>query len=125
MFFDLAACPAGWSSYTKGLGRYVVGKPDGGTLATTVGGALTNNENRPTGQHTHAVVDPGHFHAVPYDTEQLANMGNTIGGTRLSGGSNNGTQGTTIAHTGITIASAGAKPNTNAPYVQLTVCRKN
>jgi hypothetical protein len=124
MFFDLASCPTGWSSYAKGLGRYLVGKPTGGTLATSVGIALSNNENRPTGQHTHAVIDPGHVHSVPYDIEQLANLGNTIGGTKISGGTNSAAQTTTSVHTGITIANAGAVPATNAPYTQLTVCRK-
>src|SRR4051794_37318592 len=55
MYFDLADCPAGWSSYAKGLGRYVVGKHAAGTLGSTVGAPLANTENRATGQHTHAV----------------------------------------------------------------------
>src|SRR3954469_17255010 len=125
MYFDLAACPAGWSSFDAARGRYLVGLPSGGTAGAAVGIALANQENRPTGQHTHGVNDPGHVHAVGYDTEQLANTGNTIGGTRMQGGTNSGSENSDPAFTGITIAAAGAVAGTNAPYLQLVACRKN
>jgi hypothetical protein len=124
MFFDLASCPSGWSEYTAGRGRYIVGNPSAGTLGAAVGTALSDTENRPTGQHTHAVIDPGHVHGVDYDTEQLANEGNTIGGTHMVG-SNSKTEFSSTAFTGITIADAGTVAGTNAPYVQLTACRKD
>lgn len=124
MFFDLASCPAGWSSFDAARGRYLVGLTAGGTAGAAVGTALSDQEDRPTGQHTHAVIDPGHFHAVGYDTEQLANTGNTIGGTRMQGGSNSGSENSDLAFTGISIANAGAVPGTNAPYLQLLACRK-
>jgi hypothetical protein len=125
MYFDLPACPTGWSSFDAGRGRYLVGLPVGGTPGAAVGTPLSDQENRPTGQHTHAVNDPGHVHAVGYDTEQLANTGNTIGGTRMQGGSNSGSENSDLAFTGITIAPAGAVAGTNAPYLQLVACRKN
>jgi hypothetical protein len=125
MYFDLASCPAGWSDFAAGRGRYLVGMPVGGTPGAAVGTALTNQENRPTGQHTHAVIDPGHVHAVGYDTEQLANTGNTIGGTRMFGGTNSASENSDLAFTGISIANAGTVPGTNAPYLQLVACRKN
>src|SRR3954464_4966688 len=31
MYFDLASCPAGWTSYDAAGGRYLVGLPAGGT----------------------------------------------------------------------------------------------
>jgi hypothetical protein len=124
MHFDLASCPAGWQIYGPGQGRYLVGVQSPGTIGGTVGTPLANNENRATGQHTHAVNDPGHFHVVDYDVEQLANTGNTIGGTRLQGGTNDGHANSQLAFTGITIANAGTVPGTNAPYVQLRVCIK-
>jgi hypothetical protein len=124
MYFDLASCPAGWSDFAAGRGRYFVGVPVGGTPGAAVGTALSDQENRPTGQHTHAVIDPGHVHAVGYDTEQLANTGNTIGGTRMQGGSNSGSENSDLAFTGISIANAGAVAGTNAPYLQLLACRK-
>jgi hypothetical protein len=124
-FFDLASCPDGWSAYNAVRGRYVVGVPSGGTMGASVGTALADQENRPTGQHTHTVNDPGHVHAVGYDTEQLANQGNTIGGTRMFGGTNSGSENSDVAFTGITINAAGAVPGTNAPYLQLLPCQKN
>jgi hypothetical protein len=124
MFFDLPACPAGWSDFDAARGRYLVGLPTGGVAGATVGTALSDQENRPTGQHTHAVNDPGHVHVVDYDTEQLANIGNTIGGTRQFGGSDSGQKDSELAFTGITIANAGAVAGTNAPYLQMLACRK-
>src|SRR4051812_28506459 len=124
MSFDLASCPAGWTSYDAAGGRYLVGLPAGGTAGAAVGTALSDQENRPTGQHTHGVTDPGHFHAVGYDTEQLANTGNTIGGTRIQGGTNSGSENSDPAFTGISIQAAGAVAGTNAPYLQLLVCRR-
>jgi hypothetical protein len=124
MFFT-GSCPSGWSAYGPGQGRYLVGRPSGGNLGATVGTALGPQENRATGQHTHAVIDPGHVHSIPYDTEQLANQGNTIGGTRLQGGTNSAAESSYPSFTGITIANAGTVPGTNAPYVALNVCRKD
>lgn len=54
MYFDLAACPTGWSPLDAARGRAIVGVPTGGTLGGTVGTALGDVENR---THTHA-VDP-------------------------------------------------------------------
>jgi hypothetical protein len=125
MHFDLPSCPAGWSDFDAGRGRYLVGMPVGGTPGAAVGTALSDKENRATGQHTHSVIDPGHLHAVGYDTERLANMGNTIGGTSMFGGSNSGSENSELAFTGITLTPAGAVPGTNAPYLQLVVCRKD
>ena len=53
MFFNLAACPPGWTELTAARGRYPVGLQSGGTLAGTSGAALTDLEDRPAGQHDH------------------------------------------------------------------------
>jgi hypothetical protein len=63
LFFNLGACPPGWSVLQAAQGRYVVGLGTG-TLAATVGTALADQENRPVGQHGHAINDPGHSHGV-------------------------------------------------------------
>lgn len=55
VFFELAACPAGWSESTLLAGRTVVGRPAGGTLGGTVAASLTNLESR---THTHSVDAP-------------------------------------------------------------------
>lgn len=67
MFFNLTSCPSGWTNFTPAQGRYIVGTvATGGTLGSTVGTALTNTENRPVGQHSHTINDPGHSHTI-YD----------------------------------------------------------
>ena len=40
------ACPSGWTELTELRGRFIVGLVDGGTLAQSVGDALTNGELR-------------------------------------------------------------------------------
>ncbi|MBM4781273.1 MAG: hypothetical protein GQE15_26610 [Archangiaceae bacterium] len=42
MFFNLGACPAGWTAFTPARGRTVVGLNSGGTLGTTVGNPIPN-----------------------------------------------------------------------------------
>jgi hypothetical protein len=123
MHFDLAACPAGWSAWEEGRGRYLVGTPAGGTNGATVGTPLGNQENRPVGQHSHALNDPGHSHTLAFDADQLQNTPETVGGTDQVG-ENNGTATSSVAQTGITVAPEGAVAGTNAPYVQLLLCRK-
>ena len=124
MHFDLASCPLGWSPYNAAFGRYLVGIPDTGTRGAQVGTALADMGNRAVGQHTHAVIDPGHTHGVDYDIDMLANQGNVIGGTKQFG-TVDGHATTTLSHSNITIANAGLVPGTNAPYVQLLVCKKD
>jgi hypothetical protein len=123
MHFDRKTCPAGWSEYTSGRGRYLVGLPEGGTPGAGVGTPLTGGEDRATGQHAHGVTDPGHAHSVAYDNDMVANLGNTIGGTRRVD-VEEGAATTSTVPTGITVQPAGAVAGTNAPYVQLLACRK-
>jgi hypothetical protein len=61
MFFNLPACPAGWSELVQGRGRAVVGLPAGGTLLGSVGTPLSNLENR---SHNHSVNPSGFWDAV-------------------------------------------------------------
>lgn len=49
MSFNLQTCPDGWSLFTEGIGRTVVGYAPGGTLAGTVGEDLDNLESRAHG----------------------------------------------------------------------------
>lgn len=71
--FHDAACPDGWVEYTAAQGRVVVGVPAGGTLAGTVGSALTNLASRTiatVATHLHAfgtlvnAAEAAHTHAV-------------------------------------------------------------
>lgn len=102
MFFNLGSCPAGWTDKTSTWGGlYIVAKPSGGTLAGT---ALSNQENRATGQHLHT-------------------MNTRVGGTSHTPGppvtDNWGNWQTWDT------LNAGSVAGTNAPYVQLLVCQKN
>ena len=127
MHFNLSSCPSGWTDKTSSWGgMYIVNLPSSGTLAATVGTALTNTENRPVGQHTHSINDPGHGHNIGYWT--------AYGGPASGGNSGNKFLGsgwyaylinTSNSTTGITINNAGSVAGTNAPYVQLLVCQKN
>jgi hypothetical protein len=63
MFFNLGSCPAGWTELTAARGRYIVALPAGGTLGGTDGTPLSDLEDRPVGQHTHTITDPGHVHS--------------------------------------------------------------
>jgi len=122
-FFNLAACPAGWTELTAARGRYLVGLPAGGTLTGTAGTALTNLQDRAVGLHSHAVTDPGHTHAylpVVGDTDNAA-------GSAFDRATTTATQFSHItsgATTGITVNPTGVA-GTNAPYLQLLVCQKD
>lgn len=133
MFFNLAACPTGWTELTQARGRYIVGLPSAtGTLPGTpgtactddtncVGTALANKENRPVGQHSHPITDNGHDH-------QLSIGGGVVSAQINSGGYTVvlwGTSYTFPQKSLITVNSTGQTPGTNAPYIQLLACQKN
>jgi hypothetical protein len=69
MFFNLPACPSGWSELVAAQGRAIVGLPTGGTLAGAVGDGQSDLEDR---SHSHDVspgpigttVGGGHSHGV-------------------------------------------------------------
>ena len=130
MFFNLVSCPTGWSVLTASQGRYLVSLPAGGTLGGTDGAALGNLEDRPVGQHNHAVTDAGHSHTLTLYEWNINNggSGGYLAYTRNSN-ANNGAQGATpgnqSATTGISINNTGSTANTNAPYLQLLCCQKN
>lgn len=102
-----------------------MGLPSGGTLDGTDGTALGNLEDRPTGQHTHTINDPGHSHTESY--------GNDVAGNPGVQGKNNvtGIAGwspltpTSTNTTGITVNATGAVAGTNAPYIQLMAIKPN
>jgi len=140
------SCPTGWTEYTAAQGRYVVGNPSGGTVTTTAGTALTNGENRASGQHLHSVdppsttvsiTDSGHVHG-PGSAGSLGFLNSTGNGPKilsnspLTAGDYSNT--TANATTGITAsenisafdsANTGTTVGTNAPYIQLRYCQKS
>lgn len=64
-YFNLTACPSGWTEYTTLRGKYAVGLVSSGTLEGGSGTALTNQESRIAGLHTHIFSGDGHGHDLP------------------------------------------------------------
>ncbi len=118
IFFNGETCPEGYTELLDGQGRYLVGRTSDGRLGASVGSALADEENRPTGKHDHSVNDPGHSH--------------TVNGSTSSGGSGaafddaaSGSQSTSGSSTGVTVNAEGTTEGTNAPYLQLTICERD
>lgn len=90
-------------------GKYITGIPAAGTLGSSIGTPLSDEENRPVGQHNHAITDPGHVHG---------------GGAQSSGTLSPGFSSfmsvvnTLSAVTLITVDNEGSVIGTNAPYIQ-------
>jgi len=124
MYFNLAACPAGWTELTAARGRYVVGLPSSGTLAGTVGTALTNTENRPAGGHTHTINDPGHSHPIRGSANPAGNTTQVHIYPYYDWANEISVYSPQVSTTGISINSTGVT-GTNAPYIQLLVCQKS
>ncbi|QQG45649.1 MAG: hypothetical protein HYW89_01890 [Candidatus Sungiibacteriota bacterium] len=104
LYFNLTSCPGGWSELTAARGRYIVGLQQGGSLGTTVGTALSNQENRATGKHNHQ-----------------------LGGLWVNQGNGNNPAGTANPERWAPYETgyAGDVDGTNAPYIQLLACQKN
>ncbi len=124
-FFNLASCPRpGWEPMPEARGRYVVGVMEGGGVGRTVGEALTEQENRATGAHTHTLT-PDVRNIPIYDASRQ--------GTGFAEGRGSGYVQTPFGTTRpIPVPAEGAHPGqagrdvpgTNAPYIQLLVCRR-
>ena len=116
MYFNLTSCPQGWVEVQEARGRYVVGLTPQGSRLGSQGMPLEDLEDRPVGRHTHGVDDPGHDHW--YSPPVL---------TSTSSGSSKAGVGSPIKtskeFTLVSLKEAGDKEGTNAPYVQLLVCR--
>jgi hypothetical protein len=131
MFFDLGSCPAGWTAYENARGRYIVGMTNGGTLGVTVGTALSDQQNRAVGTHSHGVTDPGHGHAIngSGSSLQVPNAILSFNGrgpiSSVAAAPNSFTTGIMPSTTGISIQAAGGTGGTTAPYVQLLPCQKD
>tara|TARA_Y100000310_G_scaffold46368_1_gene43060 strand:+ start:1055 stop:2080 length:1026 start_codon:yes stop_codon:yes gene_type:complete len=140
--FFTGACPTGWSEYTAMRGRYVVGTPSGGTGEGTVGTALSDQENRAVGQHTHTFTGNAlgtHTHKMKAkaaaadadgpsgralaDTTALGYIyKNATPDADMKAGTNTSDSAGTPSGTN---ANSGGVAGTNAPYIQLTACQKD
>lgn len=133
LYFDLAACPSGWTEYTAGRGAYLTGLVSGGTKATLVGTVLTNQEDR---THTHP-----QFHTHPQDhTHGYSLTSAAPAGLVASFPSGPDYDFPTDAHThtlagtsgaasvantdGASASSTGTQSAMIAPYLQFLMCLK-
>ena len=102
--FDTGSCPVGWSVYSAGVGRMIVGAGGGRGLGA-MGGAET---------HTLTVAEmPSHSHETPRSA-------NSVNDNHLRGEGDNQRAGPRTSPAG------GGQPHNNMPpYVALTFCRKD
>lgn len=105
-FYTSATVPSGWAEYTAARGRYIVGVPSGGTIAGTIGSAMTD------------LQDLTHTHTGPSHTHTINTSNGTIGGDAgFSTASATGTGGTATTGTAAT--------STIAPHIQLFSLKKS
>lgn len=146
--FFAGSCPSGWSEYAPLRGRYLVGMPSGGTVAGTVGTALTNLAaksitNVPSHAHTVDppntgvsvnINDPGHSHGTyanaltfaggggsfnsPGNYDQIIGSATTTSNT--AGISASGTVNIASFDSG---ATGSASVDITMPYIQLVACQ--
>jgi len=133
MFFSLDACPAGWTEFEAAQGRYLVGLTPNGAPGAEIGTALSDQENRPVGQHTHSINDPGHSHSFLFNSTALSYnpFGLNEGFVKQSSPDSLDQKSYTLTittgstMTGVTANPTGEVAGTNAPYIQLRACQKN
>lgn len=131
-FFPTACANySGWSEYTDARGRYVVAVPSGGTALATVGSALTDQEARTAGSHSHgggalgvSITDAGHVHAGAHSSggDVVDTGGGAYDGVTGDVNTASATTGITADVTGST--DAAGTSTTPAPYIQLYACIK-
>ena len=110
-----SACPADWDELTALRGRVIVGLVDGGTLAQSVGTALTNGESRrggtkhPGPYFSHTGANSARSPAViPYSSAGIRiEVDSSAAGVRIIEG---------LSRTG------SLNQKLPAPYVQLRYC---
>ena len=107
VFFYGTTCPSGWAEYSDARGRYLVGLRPGGALGSGPGTALGDQENRAVGKHTHSLNQERPL----------------LGGAFCGGGG--GCAAWIGGEFSFSIGAAGSVDGTNAPYIQLLVCKKN
>ena len=114
------ACPADWDEMTELRGRLIVGLVDGGTLAQSVGDALTNGELR-RGGTVHP--DPTAFDDSDLSTAPIVRhiVGSGTNKVRLYGAGQ--IQGDPFIRIVVGVLRSGSvNNNPPAPYVQLRYC---
>ncbi len=78
VFFNLPACPSGWTEHTEARGRTIVGMPNGGSLNWAVGTALFNLENRIHNHSFNAAVTTDTAGRHNHIWSQIQRVGNYV-----------------------------------------------
>jgi len=121
MFFDAGVCPPGWTELAAAQGRYLVGAKPGAAIGSTVGndlnlvGAGPLMENRVAGAHRHK--ETTYVAAGVGPTGGVISLPDVVNSTYAFTGAGP----VRISHIGTVQEVVG----TNAPYMQLLVCRKD
>ena len=119
-----SVAPTGWAEYTAARGRYIVGVPSAGTIAGTIGSAMTNLQDlthtHTSASHTH--TGPSHSHSITNPNADYAHGGATVadGPAASTGADGTGATGATTPGTGGT-----AVTSTIAPHIQLFTLQKS
>jgi hypothetical protein len=115
-FFAANQCPSGWERYDKGRGRYLVGVNDASSkaLGESIGIELRDNENRPSGAHTH-LVNTFAVGREGYDGNALVYAYPGHGGYERTRED--------VSTTKSRAAEKELPEGTNAPYVMLLSCK--
>lgn len=114
-----SSAPSGWTEYTSARGRVIVGLPSGGTMAGTVGTALSNL-GEPTHTHTYTGV-PYHRHAISIYLPVGDNGASNIQRTKT----NTGTPSTAYSEYEGSASPSTAAGNHAMPYIQLLGIKKS
>lgn len=107
--FNSTVCPSGWGVMEAAKGRYIVGLNAPNNILATVGTALSDRENRPTGNHTHNLR-----------AKQRVRQNYTPGG----GGDVDWYDHTYTTTNPNPQSGMNFVDGTNAPYIQLLICEK-
>jgi hypothetical protein len=91
-----STCPIGYTEYTAARGYFLVGVPSGGTVAGTVGSAMTNQQ------------DLTHTHSISSTTASNASI-----------------IGAGIYVSNVVSTTGTGASSTIAPYLQIRLCTKN
>jgi hypothetical protein len=134
MFFNLPSCPTGWVPEPSAAGRYLVAAHGSADIGTSVGTALAQGENRPTGRHDHEIVDPGHTHTVPELPPLFRATATFLASTSVTyvDASDPRNIVSSLSQSGVSTTpnpASGSSYNqttagTNAPYIALLLCQK-
>lgn len=135
VFFNGTACPTGYTIVSGARGRMIVGLPASGTVAGTVGSALTNLATRTITTvvaHTHAVgtlaapSGGAHTHTLYSGAQEAPFVAITQSGHPSPPSDSVGADGVhTHTLSGSTASSGSASVDVTMPYVQYLICSKD